>query len=215
MRMNEYVVSFSFPCVGARAALKKSRVRRSFCTSSGQGADVTAICGNLVRFSQECPDPGSKPGTFRALCDCEVTTESCFAPLMWETLLAMHKPDRDPFDWDPSDSPDPNQPDLSFNARGRAFFFVGLHPAASRLARRSPASCLVFNCHNQFERLRANGNTDGMQRLIRRHEMYLHGSINSVRTLFGNQSEARRYSGVAVPPNSRCPAHQIAEIHGA
>ncbi len=39
----------------------------------------------------------------------------------------------------------------------RAFFVVGLHPGASRLARRTPMPCLVFNLHEQFEQLKASG----------------------------------------------------------
>ena len=215
MRMNDYVASPTFPCVGARSAFNKDRVRLGFYPRLGADADVAAICSDLVRFSRHFPDPGSDPVTYCALFDSEVGTESRFATLMWQTLQAMHEHDRDRFEWDPSVSSDPKQPDFSFSVGGRAFFVVGLHPAASRLARRSPVPCLVFNFHNQFETLRANGKYAGMQKVIRRREIELQGNINPVLAGFGDQSEARQYSGVAVEPGWQCPFHQIPETHEA
>ena len=85
----------------------------------------------------------------------------------------------------------------------------------SRLSRRSPVPCLVFNFHNQFEALRANGKFDGMQKVIRRREIELQGSINPVLARYGDASEARQYSGVAVSAGWKCPFHQIPETHDA
>ena len=58
---------------------------------------------------------------------------------------------------DPSVSSNPAEPDFSLSFGGRAFFVVGLHPNASRPARRFPRPSLVFNLHKQFEWLRNSG----------------------------------------------------------
>ncbi|WP_353506577.1 MULTISPECIES: YqcI/YcgG family protein [unclassified Variovorax] len=56
----------------------------------------------------------------------------------------MHEIDRDRGNvWDARVSSDPAREEFSFGVGGRAFFVVGLHPNASRLARRAPISCLV------------------------------------------------------------------------
>ena len=127
----------------------------------------------------------------------------------------MHRYDRETFEWDPTVSADPAQPDFSFSVGGRAFFVVGLHPLASRLARRAPVPCLVFNFHNQFESLRASGKYQGMQKVIRQRELQLQGTINPVLAQFGDASEARQYSGVAVDAQWTCPFHQLEATHDA
>lgn len=211
--MTDYVASPGFPCVGARSAFNKGRARFGVYEGFGSDRDIAALCQDLLRFSHEFPDPGSDPVTFCAMFDDEIATEPQFARLMWQHLQAMHAHDRETFAWDTTVSPDPTQPDFSFSIGGRAFFIVGLSPAASRLARRSPVPCLVFNFHNQFETLRANGKFEGMQKVIRRREMELQGSINPVLARFGDQSEARQYSGAAVDAGWKCPFHQMSASH--
>jgi FPC/CPF motif-containing protein YcgG len=126
---------------------------------------------------------------------------------MWTQLQAMHAHDSRTFDWAPDVSSDPAEPDFSFSIGGRAYFVVGLHPSASRLARRAPVPCLVFNFHEQFESLRANGKYAGMQKVIRGRDIKLQGSINPVLASFGDRSEARQYSGVSVDDGWQCPFH--------
>ncbi|MGL4175530.1 MAG: YqcI/YcgG family protein, partial [Dermatophilaceae bacterium] len=74
-----------------------------------------------------------------------------------------------------------------------------LHPNASRVARRAPLPTLVFNLHEQFERLRADGRFPRMRDAIRRRDKDLQGSLNPMVTDHGQASEARQYSGRAVP----------------
>jgi FPC/CPF motif-containing protein YcgG len=110
-------------------------------------------------------------------------------------------------------SSDPNDPEFSFSFAGRAFYVIGIHPRSSRIARTFPWPALVFNPHEQFERLRTDGKWKKMQKAIRARELVLQGSINPMLTDFGEESEARQYSGRAVssdwtPPASsggKCP----------
>ena len=78
---------------------------------------------------------------------------------------------------------------------GEAFFVVGLHPGAHRPARCFRYPVMVFNSHDQFERMRADGRYDTMKRIIRKRDAALAGSINPVLEDFGTSSEARQYSG--------------------
>lgn len=209
--MAAYVQSPLFPCLGARSAFNKDRVRYGLYGGFGNGHAVDALCADLECFSQEFPDPGSDPVTFIAMFDDDVATETQFARRLWQHLQAMHDHDRNDFEWDPTVSSDPSRSDFSFSVAGRAFFVVGLCPVSSRLSRRAPMPCLVFNFHDQFETLRASGKFALMKDAIRKRDIALQGSINPVLAHFGQASEARQYSGQDVPQGWRCP-FQYAEL---
>ncbi len=72
---------------------------------------------------------------------------------------------------------------------------------SGRLAR--PA--LVFNLHDQFTQLRAAGKYEGMREKILARDEAIAGSVNPMLARHGEASEARQYSGRAVPEQWRCP----------
>ena len=117
----------------------------------------------------------------------------------------MHDIDRRHFAWDGRVSGDPEHPQFSFSLGARAYFIVGLHARASRSARRASRPTLVFNLHEQFERLRERGKFETMKQMIRSRDLAFHGSINPVLRNFGDASEARQYSGRAVGDDWACP----------
>lgn len=88
---------------------------------------------------------------------------------------------------------------------GEAFFVVGLHPGASRPARRFAQPALIFNLHDQFEQLRAEGRYETMREKILRRDEALAGSRNPMLARHGEISEARQYSGRAVDGAWACP----------
>ena len=82
---------------------------------------------------------------------------------------------------------------------------VGLHPHASRPARRFPNPTLVFNLHDQFERLREKGIYERMRERILDRDKELAGDINPMLARHGESSEARQYSGRVVEDDWQCP----------
>ena len=88
---------------------------------------------------------------------------------------------------------------------GEAFFVVGLHPHASRPARRFDTPAMVFNLHDQFEQLRATGRYDKLRETIIDRDVALAGSANPMLASHGSISSARQYSGRAVGAEWRCP----------
>ncbi|RZL56037.1 MAG: YqcI/YcgG family protein [Variovorax sp.] len=202
-----FVADKSFPCVGAKSALNRDRMRMSRFGDMA-GADTTQeLWKALVRYSQEFPDPGSAPVSFVAVFDeIEAGDEATFECLLWRQLQALHDHDHARgIVWDRSVNSDPSQADFSFSVGGRAFFVVGMHPGASRMARRAPSPCIVFNFHNQFESLKASGKYAGMQDAIRIRDTALQGSVNPVLARFGDSSEAVQYSGRAADGAWKCP----------
>ncbi len=196
-----------FPCVAAKSALNKGRIQFANYPSMTSAAVFADLCGRLHAFSKIHPDPGHLPVSFIAMFGDAPPDEAAFERSLWALLQALHEHDRNAFDWDASVGSDPAQGDFSFSIAGRALFVVGMHPAASRLARRTPMPCVVFNFHNQFESLKASGKYAGMQAAIRARDVLLQGSINPVLARFGEASEARQYAGRAVESNWRCPFH--------
>ena len=86
---------------------------------------------------------------------------------------------------------DPGNPHFSLSFGGEAFFVIGLHPRASRPARRFCRPVLVFNLHDQFERLREQGRYERMREKIMARDEALAGSPNPMLARHGEGSAAR------------------------
>lgn len=207
-RFDAYIGDASFPCVGARSALNKQRMRYGHYAAFEDVDAARALRDDLRRFAEEFPDPGTQPVSFIATFDQAVGDELEFEQRLWAHLSLISQIDRGEFPWDPTVSDDPESDQFSMSVAGRAFFVVGLHPQSSRLARRAPMPCLVFNFHDQFEALKASGKYGTMQNAIRKRDLALQGSINPVLARFGEASEARQYAGREVGAEWKCPFHR-------
>lgn len=194
-----------FPCVGAKSALAHESIGFIIASSLlGDGDDehiVTALqafaaaaSSDAVFLSQAVLFPATPP-----------LDELRFEAALWQRLHALHVIDARSHAWDPSISPDPDSPHFSMSIGGRGFYVIGLHPAASRAARRFECAALVFNLHSQFEALRADGRYEKLRDAITERDMAFSGSSNPMLATHGVDSEARQYSGRSVGPDWRCP----------
>lgn len=132
--------------------------------------------------------------------------EDAFESCLWTRLQSLG--DKDAWhgqDYDPRVSPDPANPHFSLSFGGEAFFVVGLHPGANRPARRFERPALVFNVHDQFERLRAENRYEPLRRSIIERDVAIAGAPNPMLARHGESSEARQYSGRLVDSDWRCP----------
>ncbi|MDQ2908180.1 MAG: YqcI/YcgG family protein [Candidatus Eremiobacteraeota bacterium] len=203
--LRAFVLHPSFPCLGAKAALHGDEYRIGAYGDLGKLTPVEALARDLRAFvAEQC---GMRSGFstfaagFRAVARSD---ERTFETLLWETLQRLHALDRENA-WDAAASSDPQDASFSFSLAGRAFFVVGMHPGSSRLARRFPTPLLLFNAKFQFDALRRDGRFERMQRKIRERDVRLQGSLNPNLAAFGEDSEARQYSGRAVEAEWRCP----------
>lgn len=204
-----FVAQADFPCVAAKSALNRQRYRFGTFDALGSAINAAALCSALYEFGREfgadAADNEVQPATFMAIFAGAGGCEESFERRLWQQLRCMHEVDRRHFAWDDSVSSDPVSTDFSYSVGGRAYFIVGMHPRAERLARRAPVTALVFNLHSQFQKLKADGRYDQLQRSIRARELALQGSINPNLANFGQSSEARQYAGRAVPRVWVCP----------
>ena len=133
-------------------------------------------------------------------------TEEGFEARLWDRLQSLTDQDtRLGHAYDARVAADPSDSHFSLSFAGEAFFAVGLHPGASRPARRFDAPTLVFNLHDQFERLRAEGRYDRLRETIQARDISWTGSINPMLASYGERSEAPQYSGRKVPDDWACP----------
>jgi FPC/CPF motif-containing protein YcgG len=201
------IAEADFPCVGAKSALARGTLKTLVCHSLASGWDDVRIHRELMEWAEayKCDPTGlrSLAVVFAGPLD---LNESAFEELMWERIQSFADKDH----WlgqryDHRVSPDPSDSHFSLSFGGEAFFVVGLHPNASRPARRFPRPTLVFNLHAQFEQLREEGRYERMREKILERDEQLAGSINPMLARHGEASEARQYSGRAVDGDWSCP----------
>ena len=196
-----------FPCLGAKAALNSDSHTIKVFAELGSLEATNALASALYDFTATAFGQGTgEYATFIAIFKySRQLTERQFEELLWKQLRLLHERDAAQFDWDPQVASDPADPHFSFSFGGQALYVIGMHAQSSREARRFPWPVLVFNPHSQFERLRGNGKWKRMQEVIRQRDLELQGSINPMLSDFGEQSEARQYSGRAVEEDWRAP----------
>lgn len=210
----EFVREPLFPCVGAKAALSKKQmafvVARDI-KSAWDDFDIHAALRGLVDKYRENRAP------FRSLAvifehDLKLD-ELQFEQRLWERLQTLSDMD----DWlgqekDARVAHDPNHPEFSLSFVGEAFFIIGLHPQASRPARRFVRPTMIFNLHDQFELLREANQYEKLRASILDRDVKIAGNINPMLAKHGEVSAARQYSGRAVESGWKCP-YQRAGAH--
>ncbi len=197
----------AFPCVGAKSVLARGTLKVLVGHSLVSAWDDVRIHSELLEWAFAYRD---EPTGLRSLAVAFEgpldLTEEQFEAAMWERLQSLADKD----DWrgqpfDPRVSPDPADPHFSLSFGGEAFFVVGLHPNASRPARRFPRPTLVFNLHDQFTRLRDEDRYERMRERIIARDIELAGTSNPMLARHGEASEARQYSGRLVGDDWQCP----------
>lgn len=206
-RFKAFIRDPGFPCVGAKAALSRGQLRVIVARDIRSGWDDMSIINALLGLASDYAD---NPAMFQSLAiifqENGALDEASFEEHMWARIQSLT--DKDEWlgqDADPRVSNDPDDPHFSLSFGGEAFFVVGLHPGASRPARRFEVPVMVFNLHDQFERLRSEGRYEKIRETILDRDRNLAGSVNPMLARHGSISEARQYSGRQVDPGWRCP----------
>lgn len=206
-RFQHFVRAADFPCVGAKSALAKEQMSFVLARDITSNWDDVRLYPELFSMSQRW---AADPKIFQSLIVIfEGPTdldEAAFERHLWERLQSIA--DKDAWrgvGYDPDVRPDPEHPHFAFSVGGEAYFVVGLHPRASRPARRFEVPALVFNIRKQFEALRDEGRYEKLRENIIERDVALAGSANPMLARHGEASEARQYSGRRVGENWQCP----------
>lgn len=206
-KFENLVRSAEFPCVGAKSALNKSQMHFVVADDICSAWDDLRILSQITALAWRYRD---KPDLFQTLVviyrKTDNLSERRFERAVWDRLQSLS--DKDEWLGQPVDSrisSNPEDPHFAVSFGGEAFFVVGLHPNASRPARRFEHPVMVFNLHDQFEVLRAEGRYDGLRNTILKRDEMLAGSMNPMLAQHGEISAARQYSGRAVEDDWACP----------
>lgn len=193
-----------FACLGGQAAVRQNAYGFGLYPTLGSPASTESLARGLQSFNG---DAALRAQSLTAFAACFVTPvtggEESFERLLWATLQQLSDIDTQP--WATGRGADPRDPEFSFSFGGVAFFVIGLHAASSRLARRFAWPTLIFNPHVQFDHLRASGKYAHFQHVIRTRDAALQGTTNPMLSDFGEESEARQYSGRTVGADWECP----------
>ena len=201
------IADAAFPCVGAKSAAARGAlqvIRARDLTSGWNDLEIThELLEWSWRYKHEREGLRSLAVIFDGPGD---LSEPAFERAMWQRLQSIADKDA----WlgqqpDERVSGDPDDPHFSLSFGGEAYFVVGLHPNASRPARRFDRPVLVFNLHDQFERLRAEGRYEKMREKIIARDVALAGAPNPMLERHGDASAARQFSGRAVNDDWQCP----------
>jgi len=206
-RFRAFIQERDFPCVGAKSALAHGDLHTLLARDITSAWDDLRIYAALRDFIAAYR---RRPGPFQSLAvifgNREPMDEAAFEQALWARAQSLSDKDGSLGQaYDPRVSADTEDPRFSLSFAGEAFFIVGMHPGASRPARRFEAPVLVFNPHDQFERLRAADRYETLRAAIIARDVALAGSPNPMLARFGEESEARQYSGRAVSPDWKCP----------
>ncbi|MDP4022542.1 guanitoxin biosynthesis heme-dependent pre-guanitoxin N-hydroxylase GntA [Methylobacterium sp. NEAU 140] len=206
-RFRTFIRHTPFPCVGAKSALSRGQLRTIVARDIGSGWDDTRIYPALLAFICRYREQPDLFQSFAVIFEGPRSlSEEAFEAALWERVQSLSDKDgclgQDP---DPRVAADPEDPHFSLSLGGEGFFIVGLHPGASRRARRFEAPVLVFNLHDQFARLRAEGRYERLRDSIVERDVSWTGSANPMLAQHGQSSAARQFSGRAVSEDWVCP----------
>lgn len=203
----DHVGAPDFPCVGAKSALATGNLEVVTAWRLDSAWNDVRIHERLLDWSDRYVDDQTGLRSLAIVFSGPLDlSEKQFEQNMWDRLQSLADKD----DWRGQRycqkvSSDPKDPHFSLSFGGQAYFVVGLHPNASRSARRAAYPTLVFNLHDQFEKLRESQRYERMREAILRRDMALDGSINPMLARHGEASEAAQYSGRRVGPDWECP----------
>lgn len=204
----DHIENTEFPCVAAKASLVKEQLNVMVAGHMACPKDDMEILDFIYNFVDTYRKSDKMFHSAVVIFpQTEVYSEQMFSQFFWPRLQALSDLDARNHEYDDRVDMDPDSENFSFSLGGEAFFVIGLHPAASRPARRFMYPAIVFNPHAQFEQLREANQYTKMQNIIRKRDIALAGGINPMLTNFGDKSEAYQYTGQKLPDSWKCPLH--------
>ncbi|MCE3255755.1 MAG: hypothetical protein K0R25_1249 [Rickettsiaceae bacterium] len=202
----DYIKNSNFPCVAAKTALRLDRLKCLVVQDMRSDEENEKILGFIYDFIKFYR---SREEIFHSLAIIfekpDLENAEQFEKLIWQKLQALSRLDAKNFKYDCRVDADPHSEKFSFSLGEEAFFVVGLQPHSSRLARRFKYPALVFNPHDQFEKLREKNCFERIKATVRFRDKKFFGSINPMLEDYGNSSEVMQYSGKKYDSNWKCP----------
>jgi len=211
IQFHNLISSPEFPCVGAKSALAKGQLNVLIARDIRSNWDDKRIYEGISEVVRRYRGNNALFQSYAVIFEGPTDlTENDFERSLWKRAESLTN--KDVWLGKPPDrrvSQDPSDPHFSLSFEEEAFFIVGMHPNASRPARRFCRPTLVFNLHDQFEQLREAGKYEKMRQVIINRDTEIAGEPNPMLARHGETSEARQYSGRMVEDGWKCPFHPV------
>jgi FPC/CPF motif-containing protein YcgG len=202
----DFINNPSYPCIAARSAVKSNHIAIYEADHLACPFDDTLILQFLYDFID---DYRSNQDVFTSAAIIfkgpHIISENEFESFLWTKLQSLHNLDRQNYRHDKRVESEPGSLNFSFSLKEEAFFIIGLYPASPRPARNFKYPVIVFNPHQQFEKLREENRFEKMKTVIRKRDLDIAGTINPMLADFGELSETFQYSGKVYDANWTCP----------
>lgn len=191
--LDEFLSREDYPCVPAKSANNRDNIELLVGDNITQPMNDVELYSALLDFGKNLALDTIDNISFKTLINIyrqpTDLSEEEFEQALWDRLQNLHN-----FDavrgqsWDENVDSDANSSHFSMSIGGHSFFIVGLHPHASRLARRFSYPALVFNLHAQFEVLREKNKYERIKGMVRKRDTEFSGGPNPMLDDFGNDS---------------------------
>ena len=202
----DFILQDNYPCVGAQASVNSNNFCMGIFNSMLDYSSAEDLAFGLYEYVIRAKQKNTLFLSFIAVFKNDIfKSELEFEKSLWLLFSNLHNENKKHFNWNPEVSNDPEDSDFSYSFGGEAFFAVGMHPESKRLARKFPFPAIAFNLHSQFEELKNKDRFRVMKKAIRNNELEFQGSINPMLSDFGEDSEAKQYSGRRVKESWKCP----------
>lgn len=209
-KFTDFIVKEDHPCVMAQSVVDDNQFSITAYGSLQKDSTPKELLADLKDFLNSRSESENAFDSYIAVFpEDNFNNEDDFEVGLWSFLSRLSS--LDPVAWDPNVDADPESSKFSFSLLGTAFYLVGMHPKSSRRARRFTYPAIVFNLHEQFEKLREMGAYTTVRDRIRKRDKEMNGSINPTLEDFGEASEARQYSGKKNGKEWKCLFRKIDE----
>jgi len=203
-----FLRSRDFPCIGAKAALSRNHVKCMVAADMRTSQDDEKILSFIYQFVDSYRSSNASFHSAAVIfSNPDSPSESEFETMLWSRLNSIGDLDRKKYPHDKRVDSDPSSSMFSFSLKEEALFIIGLHPSSSRKARRFTYPTIIFNPHEEFERLKRTGRYDSMKKVVRRRDELYSGSVNPMLKDFGEAPEVFQYSGKQYDSTWKCPLH--------
>jgi len=202
----DFIHNKAFPCIMAKAVSKNGNLVINEEDEITSVKSIESIQNKLYQFVDSYRHSRDKLHSFvLVLNNKSYHSFDHFEKAFWFFLHSLKKLDGLHYIHDTRVSSYPDDDNFSFSIKSEAFFILALHPQSPRKSRRFSKPVIVFNPHQQFEKLRERKIFKKIQSIIRDRDKKLQGSINPMLSDFGERTEVFQYLGKVYNANDHNP----------
>src|SRR5690606_15369143 len=152
--LSQFIFQKDFPCIMAKSLFKNGHVAIYSARDLLSPVTQNFILEEMYQFIEKFRAAPEKLSSFMIALDLKGLSFQEFEKIFWKFLSDLYLMDKANYGHDPRVSSNPDDGDFSFSIKEESFFILGLHPKSPRKSRRFSIPTIVFNPHEQFERLR-------------------------------------------------------------